>query len=163
LLDALFIYPDVSGASLWQLQRLSPAFKPDHLAYRKWFMVVTIACAVMWYLTLRLAARRREPVNRFLATSGVAITLLAVLLFSFPYRVLSENGNFEVARWQQARCYILGERRDDVLLFCPRLEPRSRVINRAAQGLERIGTSESPFTLFSPTSLSTHSNPTTTQ
>ncbi len=151
MLTALFVFPDVSSAPAWQLQRLSPAFKADHLAYRKLFMVVAIACAVMWCLPVWLGMRRRQPVNRLLLAGGGAVTLLALLLFSFPYRVLSQNGDFEVARWQQARCYILGEKEDTMLLFCPALEPRSRVVTRAGDEVQRTGVRESPFTSFSPT------------
>lgn len=150
LLEALFIFPDVSRASAAQLQRLSPAFHADHETYRQSFMWIVILCGLMWYVPMRLAAKRREPINRVILTGGVAVTGLALLLFAFPYRMLSGNDHLEVARWKQARCYILGERQNDVLLFCPELDPRDRIARAATSQVERMGTQESPFTSFSP-------------
>jgi hypothetical protein len=45
----------------------------------------------------------------------------------------------------------MGERGDDVLLFCPRLNPpRNRIVSNGAKELERLGVKESLFTQFSP-------------
>jgi hypothetical protein len=88
--------------------------------------------------------------NRGLLAGGAAIVLLAILLLDFPYRMLSRNNEFETVNWNGARCYILGERQDDVLLFCPRLDPpRNRIISRRTEKLERLGVKESVFSPLS--------------
>ena len=64
--------------------------------------------------------------------------------------MLSRNNEFETVNWNGARCYILGERQDDVLLFCPRLDPpRNRIISRRTEKLERLGVKESVFSPLS--------------
>ena len=56
----------------------------------------------------------------------------------------------DAVTWNGADCYIIGERGDDLLLFCPRLQPpRNRVVKNNATGLERTGIKESIFTAFS--------------
>jgi hypothetical protein len=149
-LEALFIYPDVSTASTEQLARLSPDFQAEHEAYREVFTFVTIICLMLWYAPLRLAKKRGEPLNRALLSGGAAVVVLAILLLDFPYRMLSQNHFFPVATWKGARCYVLGERADDILLFCPNREPRSGVVSKRSTELEPMGTKESLFVLFSP-------------
>jgi len=47
------------------------------------------------------------------------------------------------------RCYIIGERDDDLLAFCPRLAPpRNRIVKRADPGLTYLGVRESIFSEF---------------
>jgi hypothetical protein len=150
LLGALMIYPDISTAPREQLALLSPRFQAEHETYRASFVWVTIICLMAWYAPLRLAAKRREALNGGLLAGGAAVVLLAVLLMDFPYRMLSHNDIFEVAQWHGARCYILGERRDEVLLFCPTLAaPRNRVVSSRAKEIERLGIKENTFSQFS--------------
>jgi hypothetical protein len=150
LIDALIIYPDVSTVPARDLALLSPPYQPVHEAYRAWFIWVTIFCVLVWYPPLRLAAKRREPMNRPLLLGGVAVALLAMLMLDFPYRLLYGHNSFEAAQWKGTRCYILGERADDVLLFCPSLDPpRNRIVSRRSPELERLGINESLFTPFS--------------
>ena len=150
LIDALIIYPDVSTVPARDLALLGPRFQPVHEAYRAWFIWVTIFCVLVWYPPLRLAAKRREPLNRALLSGGGVVALLAVLMLDFPYRLLYGHNAFEAAQWKGTRCYILGERGEDVLLFCPLLDPpRNRIVSRRSSELERLGINESLFTPFS--------------
>jgi hypothetical protein len=150
-IGALIIYPDVSTVPAEQLAFLAPQLLPDHETYRASFIWVTIVCLMVWYPPLRLAVKRREPVNRGLLAGGTAVVILSILMLDFPYRMLWHNSVFEAAQWRGARCYIIGERGDDVLLFCPRLDPpRNRIVSNRAKELERLGVKESLFTQFSP-------------
>jgi hypothetical protein len=150
LLDALIIYPDVSSAPAAQQQLLSPAFKGEHVAYRELWMWIVLACAVLWYAPVAVAGRRQQPLNPLLLAGGGAVTLVALLLFTFPYRMLSQNNDLEIATFHGARCYVLGERGNDLRLFCPQRDPRSQAASRTDPNLQRTGTFESPFALFSP-------------
>jgi hypothetical protein len=151
LIGALFIYPDVSTAPADQLTLLSPQFQDQHVAYRASFIWATILCLLAWYPPLRLSKKRREPVNRGLLAGGAAILLLSILLLDFPYRLLWHNHVFEAAQWRGARCYIIGERGEEALLFCPRIDlPRNRIVNSHTKDLERLGVKEKLFTQFSP-------------
>jgi hypothetical protein len=147
LLDALFITPDVSRARLEQLRRLSPSFSADHHSYRMTFIGVVILCSALWWPPLRLAGTRGERLNRILVASGAAVWVIAMLLLSFPYRLLTENVEFEVVRWQGARCYLLGQQDQRALLFCAERDaPRSVEVPESE--FEHTGHKESPFAPF---------------
>jgi hypothetical protein len=150
LIGALLIVPDISTVPGAQLAQLSPAFQRHHETYRMAFTWITIVCIVAWYPAFRLAARSGERLNRGILAGGAAIVMLSLLLLDFPYRMLSQNNLFEVAQWRGERCYILGERDDDLLVFCPALDPpRNRIVSRGATDLQRLGVTESIFAQFS--------------
>jgi tRNA A-37 threonylcarbamoyl transferase component Bud32 len=150
LFDALLLFPNLFTAPLANLQRLSPAFYGEHYAYRLTWTWVVFACAVLWAVPAAIAIRRREPVNRLLMAGGGALTLIALLFLTFPYKMLSQNRDLEVALWEDSRCYVIGERGSDLRLFCPERDPRSQAVDRADPNLRRTGMFEDPFTLFSP-------------
>jgi hypothetical protein len=80
---------------------------------------------------------------------GAAVVVLSFASLDVPYRLFLHN-EFEAARWNGASCYILGERTDDLLLFCPDLPvPRNRVVQKRTSTIEREGRRESLFTAFS--------------
>jgi hypothetical protein len=79
---------------------------------------------------------------------GAAVLLIGLALLDFPYRVLYYN-RFDAVTWNRVYCYNLGERRDDVLLFCPELRPpRNRIVSKRTD-LTPTGVTESIFTRFS--------------
>ena len=150
LLGALFITPDVSSATVEQLARLSPSSAPAHISYRESLTVVMILCMAMWSVPVWLARKRRQTANRTLLASGVAVLLIALFLTSFPYRLLTRNGNFVTVEWKGDRCYLLGQRNDEALIFCPEHSvPRNHVVSPSE--LRRTGEPESPFTPFGRT------------
>ena len=100
----------------------------------------------MWYPVVKLAARKREPLNRLVMIGGAAVFALSLLLLTFPYRMLVKC-DLETARWQGMACYVMGERGDDVLVFCPELAPpRSHAVPRNAPDLKRLGVIEDVLT-----------------
>jgi len=146
LLDGLLnLYPNVSMAASENLAFLSPEFEPYHQAYRASFIWVTIACVFSWYPVLKRALRTGEPLNRGVVAAGLAVTLLSLLLLDFPYRLLVHS-EFEAARWRGANCYLIGERGDDFLLFCPEGQsPRNRTVSKNSADLERAGGKQNIF------------------
>jgi len=102
---------------------------------------------------LRLSARKGERLHWGLLAGAAATIVLALASLDYPFRLFNNLGTqFDAARWQSADCYILGERRDDVLLFCPALEPtRHRIVKNTDAALQRTGVRESIFTRFSQT------------
>jgi hypothetical protein len=85
--------------------------------------------------------------------AAAAIFLLAMLLLHFPYRLLY-HAELEAVEWDGRRCYVLGERNEEELLFCPDLEPpRNRAVRKDATGLTHLGTRMNPFehASYSPT------------
>ena len=149
LMNAMTIY--ISTAPVEGLALLSPAFKNDHLQYRNvlsWFTVLTVAA---WYLVGAIAARKGERLNLGVRAGGVAIVALSLVSLDLPYR-LFHYSEFEATTWNGVHCYIIGERADDLLLFCPALQPpRNKVVRKNAENLHRLERPpENIFTAFSP-------------
>jgi Protein kinase domain len=140
LLTGLFnLIPNVSMTPAENLAFLSPEFTPYHQSYRASFIWVSIACLLVWYPVLRTAFRRGIALNRGVLAGGLAVTLLSILLMAFPYRLLVQS-EFEAARWQGESCYVIGERGEEFLLFCPSVQPpRNRTVRKTAEGLQREG------------------------
>ena len=150
LRGALFITPDVSTATTDQLTRLSPSFAAAHISYRESLTWAAVLCGAIWWLPLWLARKRQQAVNRILLASGAAVLLIALFLSSFPYRLLTRNGSFEVVESESESCYLLGQRNDEALVFCPEHDaPRNAVVSLSK--LRRTGRVESPFTRFGRT------------
>jgi tRNA A-37 threonylcarbamoyl transferase component Bud32 len=130
---------NVSTTPAENLAFLSPEFTPYHQSYRASFIWVSIVCLLVWYPVLRTAFRRGISLNWRIVAGGLAVTLLSILLMDFPYRLLVHS-EFEAARWQGKSCYIIGERNEEFLLFCPSVPPpRNQTVAKTADGLERQG------------------------
>ena len=111
--------------STWPLDRLwllSPASNGSHDDYRVTFSALVLFTVAAWYGVLKLADRRGQIVNRSTLAGGAAIVGLSLASLSYPYRLL-RHSSFETASWNGERCYIIGERADTRLLFCPGIDP----------------------------------------
>jgi hypothetical protein len=137
---------NVSSAWAQDLALLAPDHSTYHGYYRYAFSWIVILSVLAWYPVIRLAAFRRERVNRGMLAGGAAVVLLGLALLDFPYRILWHN-QFDAVLWNGVYCYDIGQRRDDLLLFCPELQPRNRIINRQTP-LTPTGVTESIFTRF---------------
>jgi len=99
---------------------------------------------------LKVATRKRQTISPAMRAGGIAVVALSVASLDFPYRLLRHNDKFDVVNWNGTICYIIGERAEDALLFCPDLgPPRNRVVQKRSENLQRLGRSESLFTKFS--------------
>ena len=79
------------------------------------------------------------------------MTSIAMALLHFPYRMLyfTAISPFETVSWNDTRCYIIGSRGEDRLLFCPELSPRNRTVKSTDKGLTPLSVRESPFSRYS--------------
>jgi hypothetical protein len=125
---------------------LSPAFRPHHNAYRQALTLLVLLTIAGWYGVLKVSALRRQPLRASIAFGGAAVLALALVSLVLPYRLLYQN-RFELANWNDRSCYIMGERDNDVLLFCPDLLP-VRNVRAPRTEVQRTGTDESIFTRF---------------
>jgi predicted Ser/Thr protein kinase len=118
--------------------------------YRRTFSWIAILSTVVWYLVIRFARRKGAQLHWGMLVGAAATIVLALASLDYPFRLLNYWGTqFDVVRWQNQHCYVLGERRDDVLLFCPELQPsRNRIVKNSDTTLERTGMRESIFTRF---------------
>jgi hypothetical protein len=152
LIEGLLV-SDISTATAQQLSAFSPYNRGQYETFRATFTWVVVICFIVWYPPWRLAKRRGERLNRGIVLGGTAVALLAVLTLDFPYRIIY-HARFPVAVWKGTRCYVLGERTEDVLLFCPPNDPpRSRSMDAQASDLAHQGVTENIFTQFSPTAM----------
>jgi hypothetical protein len=136
---------NVSTSRSEALAFLSPSFEPRHTTYRVTFEWACIALMALWRVPIRVAAQRAQRLNPGVLVAAAAIFLLAMLLLHFPYRLLY-HAELEAVEWDGRRCYVLGERGDEELLFCPDLEPpRNRAVRKDASGLTHLGTRANPF------------------
>lgn len=147
LLQAFGVH--VSTSPPEQLALLGPALASQHDFYREVFTFVFLLTAGSWYPVLKLAARRGQRVSRGALLGVAAVTLLALGSLQLPYRLLRHN-EFETAKWDGKQCYITGERTEDLLLFCPELQPpRNRIVQKKTKTVERLRLRENIFTRFS--------------
>jgi predicted Ser/Thr protein kinase len=138
----------VTTANVGDFQVLAPASVAYHNQYRQVFTGVVIVSVAVWYPVTRLM-RKGQSLHWGMFLSGGVVTCIALTLLHFPYRQLYHNKSFEAVLLNDARCYIIGERGDDLLAFCPLLEsPRNRIIKRAEPGLTYLGVRESIFSEF---------------
>jgi hypothetical protein len=140
LLAGLFrLSPNLSETAHENLAVLAKGDTAYRQHYRGTFTWVTIIAVFSWYPVLRAAWRRQEPVNHWLLAGGGAVIVLAVLLLQFPYR-LFVHSEFEGVTWKGYACFVLGQRGDDLLLFCPDAAvPRNRMVSRTDPALTRGG------------------------
>jgi len=141
---------NLSTAPASALELLSPTNRPYHELYRKTFTGLMLFSGTVWYATWRLARIRRDVVHIAICVCASAIFLLSLVFLSFPFRVIYQN-RFPVARWEGNDCYVTGERQEELLLFCPYLQPsRNHVIKKGSAGFEFSGRVENIFTAFQP-------------
>jgi tRNA A-37 threonylcarbamoyl transferase component Bud32 len=138
----------VTTATVEHFQLLAPASVAYHNQYRWVFTGVVIFSVAVWYPVVRLLRKGQSP-HWGMFLSGGVVTCIALALLHFPYRQLYHNKSFEAVQLNNDRCYIIGERGDDLLAFCPRLQlPRNRIVKRADPGLTYLGVRESIFSEF---------------
>jgi hypothetical protein len=118
------------------------------MQYRQVFSGIAICSVIAWWHVARTVARTRRSLSLWILAGGLVIAFLSLVFLDFPYRLIY-HADFDRARWNGADCYIIGERRDDLLLFCPELQPpRNRIVKNTAGNVERVGVRESIFTRF---------------
>jgi serine/threonine protein kinase len=138
----------VSTATVEHFEVLAPASVAYHNQYRWVFSGVVIVSVAVWYPVVRLL-RRGQSLHRGMFVSGGVVTCIALALLHFPYRQLYHNKSFEAVLLNDARCYTIGERGDDLLMFCPRLAPpRNRIVKKGDSALIYLGIRESIFSEF---------------
>lgn len=140
LLSALTGY--VSSADAATLAMLGPE-ATEPLTYRA---VLTLLIAAMVFAWYRLLSRRPgdPPIGRPAIAGGFAVIGLAVLMLEVPYMLFIQNDRPR-SDFGTTRCYRIGARDDEVLLYCPDGQPRVRVVSAGDPQLQPVGTLESIF------------------
>jgi hypothetical protein len=106
------------------------------------FLMLTAAwCWLIWRNT-----KKPEPGAWLSLCGGLAATFVTLIFLVMPFRILSHNEHERVMH-RSDTCYLVGERVNEGLLFCPLQEPpRNRVVRLDDPELHRGGPEESVFT-----------------
>jgi serine/threonine protein kinase len=143
LLSGLSNFLDGSNPS--DLTALSPSNGSEHRLYRLVFSVHVLVFAVAWFQLLKLRARRPTREAALVVAGGLALTVVSFLLLVAPYRTLVHSEG-EVVSFEGRRCYLVGQRLPDTLLFCPTLPATwSRIVQADNPALTRTGVRDSIF------------------
>jgi hypothetical protein len=127
----------ISTATIEDLASLSPSGHLYYELYREVATYITVVLAVVWYYTARHILRTSGSLMNGLLLGGFFVVLVSIVSLSMPYRLIV-HPEFLAARWNDNDCYIIGERSNDLLLFCPTLTPRSIVVQKGEK-IERFG------------------------
>jgi hypothetical protein len=64
--------------------------------------------------------------------------------------MLNDHNKFAITTWQSQKCFVLGQRPQDALLFCPAMMPRVRIRQASEGPLVISEAGESMFATFAP-------------
>jgi serine/threonine-protein kinase len=128
------------------LDALGPQNHAEHRVLGEMLATGVFVFGLGWYWLLRLARGRAIQDGRPYIWAGVAVTISSLLLFqTVPFRLLYHSSAERVS-FRSERCYLVGQRADDVVLFCPnRPPPWTQIVKAGDPALTRDGELESIF------------------
>ena len=126
----------ISTATYEDLAPLSPSGHLYYELYREVATYITVVLVAVWYYTARHILRTSGSLRNGLLLGGLFVVLVSIVSLNIPYRLIV-HPEFVAARWSDNDCYIIGERSNDLLVFCPTLTPRSRVVQKGEK-IERF-------------------------
>ena len=145
-----------AGLDSFVTQR-SPApleiFSPGHVSERNnFFFYLFLYVAFFgygWYSLMRWQRSSQEGGAAGLIAAGISVTAMCLFFGQvLPYRALTMS-RAERVTYQSSVCYLVGQRRDEGMLFCPLDPPPWRhVVKLDDPALKRGGRFESIFTGF---------------
>ena len=95
---------------------------------------------------MQLRARRRTTEGGGGIALVATVIVIAVLMNEVPYRIIWLS-RFEKIDYAGARCYVIGDHADELLLYCADTAiPRNRRVQRTDPAIHKLGIVESVFT-----------------
>lgn len=128
-------------------------FSPGHVSERNnFFFSLFLYVAFFgygWYSLMRWRRSYHEGGAAGLIAAGIGVTAMCLFFGQvLPYRILTKS-RAERVTYQSSACYLVGQRRDEGMLFCPLDPPPWRhVVKLDDPALKRGGPFESIFTGF---------------
>jgi len=126
----------ISTASIEDLGLLSPSSRPYYDWYREMAAYTTVVLVAVWYYMARHIRQTSGSLKNGFLLGGGFVVCVSIVSLDLPYRLI-QHPVFVAAHWNDNDCYIIGERSNDLLLFCPMLTPRSRVVQKGEK-IERF-------------------------
>jgi hypothetical protein len=144
LLSALTLF--INDALAGSMALLEPSNAVTHVTYGRQLDAVILFTAAAWVAVVRQRRRQGLPAVDASAGAGIAGLAVCLLLLILPYRTMWQN-EFERVQFDNNRCYVIGQRPNDLLVHCPDLPPpRNRVVSRSDERLRLLGVIENIFT-----------------
>lgn len=138
--SVLAYFPDgIDPSSVALLSEAS--FTPQN--YRQSLTVTLVMTLLAWLALLRVPATA-GAIDQATRGGGLAMLVATVLLLQLPYRLMFQNEQL-VVEHDGLRCYELGRRERDVLIYCPRWDP-PRIRIRAGDSVISTNVREHLFT-----------------
>jgi hypothetical protein len=138
-------FTNPGGAGADRLALLTNA-SSEAVSYQSAMALLVVGMGVAWYRLLS-SPGARAAVHWSTLVAGGAAFVIAVVILVTPYRLLFHN---EMPRVQvgQERCYRLGARERQVLLYCPD-RPPPRITTADERAVSESGIIENIFSAFS--------------
>ena len=144
LMGAMFTF--LSDMTPEQLAVLSSSNANQHYWYRSLLDCLVLGSGLALYRLLRLNWRRSAAGIGSVAAVG-ALFALATLMWAAPYRLLFQSERPRV-RFDNERCYDLGRKDQDILLYCP--DGPDPKVRRARTGDPRMHDTDVTESVFTP-------------
>lgn len=131
------------------------ALRPENESRHMWFdLILSLHLWVFGTAWFRMVRRETATGGRGdprIAAAGLAVTVVALYVCEvIPFRIIYHNESERVL-YRSQTCYIVGQRGQEILLFCPlQPPPWSRVVRLDDAGLQRDGTVENIFKQVEP-------------
>ena len=131
------------------LSPLRPGNREELNQFTKMFSYQVVVFGFAWYGLIRYRRKQKEKGVMLTIAAGVAVTVLTLLFGQvFPRQIIYKS-RFERVTYQSKRCYLVGQRASDGLLFCPHEDPPwSTIVKLDDAQLKREGAVESIFSGF---------------
>jgi hypothetical protein len=114
--------------------------------YRSVLPLLAFGMAAAWARVWRWRGQVGSRGDRATVIAGLSLVVILGVLAQVPYRIFNHNG-FQRVAYAGERCYAIGERGTELLLYCPDSKaPRNRVVPAGDSRLERTPLVESIFT-----------------
>ncbi len=114
--------------------------------YRSVLPLLAFGMGAAWVRVWRWRRQFGSRGDRATVIAGVSLVVILAVLAAIPYRTLNHN-RFQRVTYAGERCYAIGERGTELLLYCPEARaPRTRVVPAGDSRLERTPLVESIFT-----------------
>jgi hypothetical protein len=104
------------------LGALSPSNSDEQNGYRRDLSLVVFVFGLAWYRLITVRHERRDRDGALFVAGGLAVCVLSVCLLAAPWRLLRHNSSERVSYLSQA-CYLVGQRENEGVLFCPQDPP----------------------------------------
>ena len=114
--------------------------------YRSVLPLLGFVMAAAWAGVWRWRRQFGSRGDRATVIAGMSLVVILAVLAQIPYRIFNHNG-FQRVAYAGERCYVIGERGTELLLYCPDSRaPRNRIVPAGDSRLERTLLVESIFT-----------------